>query len=201
MTPIRFKPYIGKNYHHQDLKILILGESHYLNENDFLDYKNEKERIELITHYVVNKYIEYKSNGKGFARWMNTFTKFGNVIHNKRMNNIETINFWEKCSFYNYVQFPTRKARVSPTNEEFLKSKNAFETVIQQTKPDLVIFWGQRLWNNFPKENYKKGEIETLKFNYSLPILVLPHPSSSKFNYSLFDRINDYIKLIKTQNN
>lgn len=203
MIPIRFNPYIGKKYEIQNFKILILGESHYFNHQDYLDYENEKERVKLFTNYVVNRYLQYKKDGKSFERWMNTFTKFGNVLNGKRMSNIETIDFWEKCCFYNYVQFPTRGTRLSPTNEEFRNSKDAFETVIGELKPHIVILWGLRLWSKFPKDryeqiNYKGGKIETLNLEYSLPILVLPHPSSTKFSHNLFEKINNFLELTKT---
>ncbi|RLJ67465.1 hypothetical protein CLV86_0968 [Lacinutrix venerupis] len=38
MLPIRFKLFIGTEYQKQDFKILVLGESHYLNGSDFTDY-------------------------------------------------------------------------------------------------------------------------------------------------------------------
>ena len=67
---------------------------------------------------------------------------------------------------------------------------DALKEVVEEIKPNLIFFWGHRLWNNFPKDNYGSlingnDKIHFLKFSYNLPIIVMPHPSSSKFNYSL----------------
>jgi hypothetical protein len=60
MLPIRFKPFVGTEYQKQDFKILILGESHYLNGSDFIDYLDGNKKVELITNNVVNGYLNYK---------------------------------------------------------------------------------------------------------------------------------------------
>lgn len=83
MLPIRFKPFIGKEYEKQEFKVLILGESHYLNDSDFTDYLKGEKKVELITNNVVNRYLNYKKTGRFYERWMNTFTKFSNVLNGK----------------------------------------------------------------------------------------------------------------------
>jgi hypothetical protein len=74
--------------------------------------------------------------------------------------------------------------------------------VISELKLNLVNFWRHRLWDNFPKDYYAKREegsgatIHYINFKNKTPFLIVPHPSSSKFNYGLTDRIKDYIKLM-----
>lgn len=202
MLPIRFKPFIGSEYYKQDIKILILGESHYFGVADLTGYLNGDKRVEMITNNVVNDYLNYKKDGNNYAKWMNTFTKFSNILNVKISSTRETIEFWQSISFYNYVQAPTKGPRISPTKDEFKLSFNALKEVVESIKPDLIFFWGYRLWKNFPKENYDslKSEIEKihfLKFSYNLPIMVVPHPSSSKFNYGIRDEIIRFINGIK----
>lgn len=203
MLPIRFNPYIGKEYQTQEFKILILGESHYLGEKDFEDYLKTHKRIELITSNVINDYLNYKKSGKNFVRWMNTFTKFSNALNAKKSTSNDVLVLWENLAFYNYVQVPTSGPRVSPTKEEFNLSFNAFKDVVEKIKPNLIFFWGHRLWNNFPKENYRsltKGanKIHFLTLSSNFPFMVVPHPSSSKFNYGIKKEIKNYINAIKT---
>ena len=202
MLPIRFKPFIGKEYQKEDFKILILGESHYFNDEDFSAYLNKEKRIESITINVVNRFLNYKKTGAQKESWMKTYTTFSNVFAGKKQSNIETINFWEKCSFYNYVQAPTKGTRISPMKEEFNLSVDALNAVVEEIKPDLIFFWGNRLWNNFPKDNYNSltvgdDKVHFLKFSYNLPIMVVPHPSSSKFNYGLNENIKKYMNAVK----
>jgi hypothetical protein len=206
MLPIRFKPFVGTEYQKQDFKILILGESHYLNDSDFIDYLDGNKKVELITNNVVNGYLNYKKTGKSYANWMNTFTKFSNVLNGKKSSIKETVEFWQSSSFYNYVQAPTKGPRISPSEEEFKQSFDALTEVVEEIKPNLIFFWGHRLWNNFPKDNYGSlingnEKIHFLKFSYNLPIIVMPHPSSSKFNYGIKDEIKDYLNVIKTVGN
>lgn len=202
MHPIRFKPFIGKNFEKQDFKVLVLGESHYLNENDLINYLDKNTKSEAITNNVLNDYIEYKKTGLSFSRWMNTFTKFSNVISGRELNSKETVDFWESCAFYNYVQVPTPGTRISPSKVDFSLSMEAFKEVINQYKPNIIIFWGYRLWNNFPKEEYtitslENSQIHYLTLNGNVPILSLPHPSTKHFNKSLSENIATYISAVK----
>lgn len=197
MLPIRFKPYVGKDYDKQDFKILTLGESHYFGEDDLRDYENGTKRIEHITNKVVNEYLDYLKTGKGFVVWMNTFTKYGHVFVEERSKK-DLLKVWESISFYNYVQVPTPGPRIPPPNKDFKDSIEAFKKVVKDLKPDLILFWGDRLWDNFPQEYLKsitKGgkQIHYLKLSYEMPILILKHPSSRVFNIqNTKEKINNY---------
>jgi len=202
MLPVRFKPFIGDDYLTQDFKILVLGESHYLNSKDLIDYHANRQHIEQLTNNVINGYFEYKKTGVFFERWMNTFTKFGNIFNGRKLSKEETIEFWQKCSFYNYVQAPTNGPRKSPTKKEFDWSLLAFENTIELLKPDLVVVWGYRLWHYLPRKQYEIKIIDGTKihvcnYGYNLTMMRLPHPSSSKFNFKLTDYIDKYLKTIK----
>ena len=206
MLPIRFKPFIGKYFQTQEFKILILGESHYFCDKDYSDYLNEEKRIKSITIEVVNRFLDFKKTGENSEKWMKTYTSFSNVFNGKRQSNPETIDFWESCSFYNYVQAPTKGTRISPMKEEFDLSFNAFKHVVEEINPNLIFFWGYRLWDNFPKDNYRsltKGadKIHFLTLNSNFPIMVVPHPSSSKFNYGITEEIKNYINTVKNFGN
>ena len=203
MLPIRFKPFVGANYENENFKILVLGESHYLGKQDMKAFEDKDPRIENITKSVVTGYLNYKKTGKDYYKWMNTFTKFTNALNGKQSSIKEINSFWRCSSFYNYVQAPTKGPRQSPTKEDFKLSIDAFEKVVDELKPNLIFIWGNRLWNNFPKSNYHKScinnkTIHFINFNQKIPIMVIPHPSSSKFNRSTYKEIEDYIIAVKT---
>jgi hypothetical protein len=200
MYNVRFKPFIGENYDKQEFKMLVLGESHYLSNSDILEYENNNKNTETITTSVLLRFLNYKTGKKCFEIWMNTFTKFCNVLEGRKTSKIETFNFWKNCSFYNYVQTPMIGPRISPSKEEFKKSLNAFLIVLDEVKPDIIFIWGYRLWNNLPREQF----FEKIKINnneiqlfHKIPLKVLPHPSSSKFNYNLSNIISKYIIEVK----
>ncbi|MGB5981646.1 MAG: uracil-DNA glycosylase [Nonlabens sp.] len=203
MSNIRFKPFIGSTYKKQDFKLLTLGESHYFGSGDMANFKADESSMSTVTQDVVKRYLDYKIGKGNFENWMSNYTKYGNVVAGKQMSSKETIDFWNSTSFYNYVQAPTANPRVSPTKQEFTDSIEPFKKVLKNLNPDLVILWGHRLWNHFPKDHYvskleqEGNKIHYLEFNKRTPILVVPHPSSSQFNYSLTSEINNYIELIK----
>jgi hypothetical protein len=93
--------------------------------------------------------------------------------------------------------------RVSPNFENFQKSENALHELLKDSNPNLLIFWGYRLWSNFPKSNIIEIKINDKKItcfkieNNIYPILVLPHPSSTKLNNGFTELIKNQIDLIK----
>ena len=203
MYEMKFMPFIGNDYSLAKFKTLILGESHHCDKAMNCCFRNNStEKCSQLTNNVLNDYFHYKKTGMNFKRWMNTFTKFSNIFAGKKLNNPETIEFWNTFIFYNYVQFPMEGPRKAPNPENFQKSKNALHQLLEESKPNLIIFWGHRLWSNFPKSDIleikvKEQKITCLKIDDAIyPILVIPHPSSSKLNNDFTEIIKKHIGLI-----
>ncbi|MEY4834709.1 MAG: hypothetical protein RI980_824 [Bacteroidota bacterium] len=194
---INFEPYVGGTYFNKKTKILVLGESHYFNEEDLKSFLNDAGKMRNVTKNVLDDYKNYKLGYVKYAKWMNTFTKFCNVFTDRKNSNVELIEFWNKVSFYNYVQFPTRGPRQSPTKEEFEISFSAFTDVLKELEPDIIYIWGKRLWNNIQKESLiKLDEIDYLNLHKKIPVHVVFHPSSTKFNYTSSKAIKDYFERV-----
>ena len=201
MFPLTFAPFVGASYRNQDFKILTLGESHYFGEEDMALFHKDRNdpKVKNITQNVVHQFLDYK-RGKGkFYPHMNTFTKHANASQNKKLSAEECVATWEATAFYNFVQTPMTRPRVSPTQEDFKRSRKAFEEVLADLSPNLIIFWGKRLWNNFEKDNYsQENGINYLEYNgKKYPFLVIPHPSSTALNYKVYGEIQQYIQKIK----
>lgn len=200
MQEIRFKHFEGTEYQKEDFKMLVLGESHYFSQKDLNSFEKKEQHIEEVTKNVVNAYLLYKQGKTKSAPWMTTFSKFSNIINNKKLSNQEATYFWNRTVFYNFVQSPTKKPRSSPTKEEFYNSIEPFIKTVTETTPQLIFIWGYRLWNNLPKENlFTKTELHgnIIHLYNNIPIIVVPHPSSSKFNNSLKIELRKSIDLIK----
>lgn len=206
-----FKPWIGENYSTSGIagkKILILGESHIcgLGCGDCGNIDSHPECRDF-TNNAIKYFLDYWT-GKGESNtWMRTYTKFGNVFFNKYLSVDETVMFWNSIIFYNYVQFSTDKARVSPLKEEFEKSSKSFFEILKTYEPDLVIVWGKRLWQNLPSngefgdevvvDNIKRGAFYYYTIDQNkTPIYMVHHPSSSSFNYSWHPFINKAIEML-----
>jgi len=211
MKSVFFRPRIGENYFTTGVlgkKILILGESHICGKgcSDCGDL-NEHPNCNDFTNNAIKYFLNYKIGEGEFDYWMNTYTKFGNVFNNKNLSAEETISFWDSIAFYNYVQYSTDQARVSPLNVEFKKSSIAFFEILQSIKPDLVFVWGERLWEQLPNngeygaeitiENVKGGRLYYYTINEKkIPIYMVNHPSSSSFNYSWHPFMKNVIDMI-----
>lgn len=207
MKNIFFYPRVGKNYQETGFrgkKVLILGESHYCGGcNDCGNLENEEDECRNLTSNALQSFFNYKEGNYEHKGWMNTYTKFSNIIHDKSLNYDELMEFWDSVIFYNYVQFDTEKARVSPKDEEFLKSSTAFYEVLEHYQPDIIIVWGERLWNKLPStgwlgddimyQNESRGPLYNYKISTGKIISAygVYHPSSSAFDYSWYNFLNE----------
>lgn len=214
LNSVFFFPWVGKNYHKgiNGKKILILGESHICGgcKSQCGDLNIVDDTCRNHTIDAVQAFLNYKKgeNTSPFSNWMNTYTKFSNVFHNKQLNPEETVDFWHSILFYSYVQFSTDKARISPEGDEFINSEKAFFEILNHHKPDLVIAWGNRLWSHLPYTGEYGVLIQTSRINdgkgfyyyiggdKKIPIFYVYHPSSSHFNYSSHDLIREAFEQI-----
>lgn len=208
MENVFFSPWIGENYSSSEKKIMVLGESHICGDgcSDCGNANNHPECIHF-TKNAVKYFLDYKTGNDDFSPWMNTFTKFGNVFYNSSLSAEETLAFWDSIVFYNYVQYATDQARVSPLIDEFKKSQTAFFEILQAYKPDIVFVWGNRLWDQLPTggEFGKEVKIENVdggRFYFytidekRIPIYMVNHPSSSAFNYSWHPFMNKALEMV-----
>jgi len=196
MSKVFFKPWIGKNYlthGYNGKKIFLLGESHYC--GDCLapcpDYFSEKCKNKTIQ--VVEDFLNYKNNNGVHKPYMTTYTRFTNIFIGKKIRNNELINFWNSVVFYSYIQIAMDKPRQEPSMEDFETGDEAFVEVIQELQPDVIIVWGNRLWEKMPdsfheiNEDFldRQGRLLYYYFNNGkeIPAMGIYHPSSSYFTY------------------
>jgi hypothetical protein len=194
MNKIVFEPWIGSQFNSANTKILVLGESHYgdVSPDDWNDF----------TNYIVKKYLGYKNGNEKHESWMNTFTRFSNIVTSNMDTKIKTTTFWESIIFYNYIQKPLCSSRLAPTQDEFVNSAKAFEEIISTHKPDEVIVWGKRLWDYLLSSNILfHDDVNNqyfIKSNDGLnasKVYHVYHPSSSYFNYNYWANLKRQIKL------
>lgn len=183
-------------------KILVVGESHYCAKED--DAKPE------ITINTIRDLIDPNSEWEPYK---NTYTKFIKSFtgYTDDLEFEDKKEAWEHLAFYNYVQVPMTGPRISPTTEDFKKSEEAFWEVLNELKPDLIIVWGTRLYNNLPQGG-KQLEYFTVQNKYgddiyieiwsyeidgeNTPIIGINHPSSgfdTKFWYKV---IKGFVNII-----
>lgn len=203
-----FYPYVGKKYENgfKGVKLLILGESHYCGDGCEICGKKSGKDCPDFTTVVLDRYLNYKQGNGPHEGWMNTFTRFTNILFGKRIDNKTLVNFWDYVMFYNYVQSSTKGPRISPSKQQFEESEDAFTEVLRKYIPDLILVWGYRLWYNLPDIGYSgsvnilnNGEVEFYYYkvgNKDIPAYKVPHPSCPYFDYGYSEHLRKIISFI-----
>lgn len=190
---VKFLPFVGENYEHgisfdkdgnlvlgmkenPGKKVLVLGESHYCDE------ELSDEELSSFTREVLDCYL----NSKERYSWMRTFLKFERALFNKVTDIKDRKNIWNRLMFYNYLQRPLHGTRMAGDLEDYKDAADPFFAILKMYKPDYIIVWGRRLFANLPYENGVEGEyMPSVDMNswsyqiYGLTIKILPiyHPS------------------------
>lgn len=185
---VKFLPFVGDEYwngisfdkdgnlvlgteENPGKKVLVLGESHYCDE-DLSD-----EELSSFTRDVLDSYL----NSEERCSWKRTFLKFERALSNADTN-INSKSIWNHLMFYNYLQCPLRGLRMAG-EKYYEEAKEPFFAILEKYKPDYIIVWGRRLFAKLPNE---KGEYMSCNdmnlWTYNIEgkmIKVLPiyHPS------------------------
>lgn len=204
MSDIRFKPWVGDRYgcgivgydangkiiygteNHIGKRVLVLGESHYC-------ANPEAEATPFLTINIIADLLNPDSEWEAYK---NTYTKFAKSFVGciGNLDSETKAKAWQHIMFYNYVQTPMSGARVAPTAEDFKNSEKAFFELLQTYTPDIVIAWGQRLYNNLPQGGKQLSDLTidsgrfagnaTELWSYqvagkSIAVMPITHPSAA----------------------
>lgn len=189
MERVFFKPWVGSRYGKADSvfdkKILVLGDSHYCEEGCVpCGIDEKKEQCGNFTTEVIRDYLDYNVKGT----WKRTFTKFMNSFVGG--TDYHRDEFWESVSFYNYLQIAagnnSRQTRSYDYNQE--RHKAALLEVISSLDPDVIVCWGNNVWDAMPEDiGWGRGFLSkefSCCFVYpfkdrELKFIGITHPSSS----------------------
>lgn len=183
---LHFQPYIAPKYGTAEFgKLLLLGESHY--------FENKEDDVRNLTSLVVKEHIE----GKGKSPF---FRKAGYAFARNDWREI-----WNKVAYANLIQSGLNDSKSKPTDEEINTIKPAFKLLVNNLKPDKVIVFSKRMWEDWlPEDGWGKEKITSLfsngksselwEYNYDggrCLIIGTYHPSTKYFSSE------DYFPLIR----
>jgi len=149
---LKLRPWIGNNYKvgFAGKKVMVLGESHY--------FENVADARENVTSEIISDLFDPESPHEPYK---NTYTKFAKAMVGKPELTIDDKrNFWNSVAFYNFVQFPISGARMAPSAQEFAESAQPFFEILEELRPQIVIAWGSRLYNNLPHKGSQGDSIQ-----------------------------------------
>jgi len=180
---VRFIPWKGENYEtgFAGRHVLVLGESHYCASAE--DVKPE------MTCEIIRDLFNPDSESEPYK---NTYTKFAKaMLGRETLTFADKKTFWNSVAFYNFVQTAMTGPRLAPSTDDFKCSEGAFFEVMETLRPDLIIVWGSRLYNNLPRGGMQGPDlrapdgkwIETWKYflkdGSDVPVLPIMHPSAA----------------------
>lgn len=179
-------------------KVLILNEFIVSNE------RSSDEDYFLTQRNIINRFL----NSVDRLGWMNRYLKFERSLINKVTNIIESNAIWNHLMFYNYLQCPLQECslrgiRMAGDSEDHEEAKNLFFDILSTYKPDCIIVWGCRLFENLPNENGEAGEyisdIDANSWNYhiddrTIKVLPIVHPGEIFMREYWHNIIVDFFK-------
>ena len=153
---IKIQPYIGENY--DKFKILLIGESHYINKNLdeklFKDWYDPAYHIQFPEHisnqfnttYQVNQFLNKKTS-KLYAIYRFPAQCLGKVF------GIPYKEAFTYTLFYNYFQRPNLqkgsfKTIFSDNREDIFAAENLL-TILLATWPNLVFFLSKKAYQSY----------------------------------------------------
>lgn len=173
-----FKPYNPDKYAQgllNNVKVLVLGASHYCTYNE----KSDKFKCRVWQECTSN---ESKDSSK-FNDTCPYLERIGNSIKLEDTTCDEIENYlsgcdypsyenftqlmidytslnkneiWERIAFTNYVQYLVPRVVTPTQTKSDIKNFESFLETLDELKPDLVIIWGTKITDHFQKKYIKK---------------------------------------------
>lgn len=142
MKHVLFMPWVGKEYATGGIfgkRILVLGESHYGDGEPSPDT-------------TVRVFEEYLGCSETVPSYLQSFHKFERSLVGRNTNCTDRKRIWDSVVFYNYLQTPMSGPRQGGKKSDYANSSEAFFEVLEEYRPEYIIVWGYRLWDNMPTE-------------------------------------------------
>ncbi|TFU91868.1 hypothetical protein E4T81_13880 [Barnesiella sp. WM24] len=201
MEKVFFKPWVGKNYDHGGIfkkKILVVGESHYCTCKICKSICGSFELSpceDINPDAEVNKYLSGQSN--------TTYKKFERSLKLVQTRE-ESQAIWDSIVFYNYIQEALSNPKSVPTTRQWKNAVEPFFEIINKYNPNLIVCWGQRLYNKMPFDRWIRNDdipinnrkvrngYYVLSKNYKALSVCINHPASWGYDCCEWRNIINY---------
>lgn len=185
LKELNWLPWIGKNY--RDTKILLVGDSHYDDYDEWLIYKDATRKF--VNNQGLNSHNPDFKNRRFFQQIEKT-------LLNRDASTLEERNrLWNNIAFYNLVQRLLPSVKERPNDNDFDTGWRTFLDIANIIQPEICIKYGYDgigrlgyLLNNFDtgwtrddvQEFYNKPYcINLTKDNHKMRIIFTYHPTGS----------------------
>ena len=209
---IHFYPWIGPDYCDSQLKVLLLGESYYLDEwnpEGRFDWDITKDASPL----AIRKYLgeEPTNNYKVETKEFITHDKATRVllgITGRRVSLVERRNLWHSVAYSVFIQNSFRKKVADSSafeKDEIEKDIIILDAILAEYKPDLVISYSNSIQEQIasnpqiikiPRNAQGKTLTCYLWKRNGIHFMGIPHPSILRSNMSIMNLHSVYLSLL-----
>ncbi len=153
-----FNPWIPENYGSGKFgKLLIIGESHYYDEDDQEDQKDE---IEFDNYdSVVDEHSFTKDIITGYLDGSFNISFYRNI--GLLFNPNDRFEIWREAAFVNLIQTALSSSKSQPSNEHIKLAKENFFPILDRLDPDKILVCSRRMWNNWLPDESPRGKYIT----------------------------------------
>lgn len=155
-------PWVGANYGESSIKILLVGESHYV-ETD--EEKTRATNNPLVTRWVIEEsIIDRDWTAKTYDNLHRTLLGCSSISDIYKRYDISEM--WSNLSYYNFIQKPMEynsELQQRPSWEDWCFGWMVFSNVINILKPTVCLFVGvsaSDAFNDMKNRASLRGEIE-----------------------------------------
>ena len=160
---LNFQPFVSEAYKNNNGiygKLLIIGESHYHDEDDIETDTEIEEQVEKevasneFTSAIVNGYIK--------GEWNLKFYRNLGLLFNEN----DKYEVWKNVAFANAIQVGLIKSTSQPTGEDIATVIPAFWSLLDNLKPDKVLICSKRMWNHWmPDSDNRSNHLKNVSLN------------------------------------
>lgn len=202
------RPWIGSDYQNQKVKILTIGESHYLakgstyhidadNWYNGISMSDKPDKAGIHTRNVIFNGINTNWKKKSKVIFKNT----EDALFLSKLFSIKPESAYYNIAFMNFFQRPAEKngKSIKVKDLDLSVSKQVFSEVVSIIKPNAVVFTSVLAYKNAKK----CGALDYLTSN-NIPFVKCPHPATSWWNresksYGNQTGKNNFISFINKQ--
>jgi hypothetical protein len=184
---VYFQPWVGTNYANSrwDLRVLIVGESHYEYEPE--RWRDGRLMARDTTQHILGNLIGPEQERR--PHWTKIATSFLGEKPPRLPPSGPMFSFWHSVAYFNFVQEGVGLDNQSKaTDEMFAASSSAFVQVLAKTRPDFVVVMSRRAWRYLPPDSiqlgtipnlYRVGSVAQTASRNSILFMGLPHPRAA----------------------
>lgn len=179
-------PWIGSNFDYFEKKLLLVGESHYLDTDSTyhhdsvawyqgINISDKSDRKWMITRNIINNGIINNWKERSKAIYRNT----EKALFESTLFTDKSSTAYASVAFMNFFQRPAQKTGKSivVSEQDKIQSNYIFQQVVKEISPDIIIFTSSLAFN-FAQ---KGGSVKVLK-ELNIPCTRTPHPGMPWWN-------------------